>query len=171
MKLLLFGQIGSGKSHIGELLARDFGLHYHDADTDLPTDIAAAIRRHEPFTEAMRDAFVDRIATRISALSATHLNFVVAQALFKDRHRALLQTAFPDLQLIWVRSTPDLIAARLNERAGHLATAYYAEIVNPAFEPPTVPHFAIDNLADPARLHLDLTLLLNQTTAYATASP
>lgn len=167
MKLLLFGQIGSGKSHIGELLARDFGLHYHDADTDLPPEIAAAIRRHEPLTDAMRDAFVARIAVRIAALSVTHLNFVVAQALFKDRHRALLQTVFPDLQLIWVRTTPDLIAARLDERAGHLATAYYAEIVNPAFEPPTVPHLTLDNLADPARLHLDLTRLLNQAAALA----
>ena len=32
---------------------------------------------------------------------------------------------------------------------GHLASAYYADIVNPAFEAPTVPHLALDNFGNP----------------------
>ena len=163
MKLLLFGQIGSGKSHIGELLARDFGLHYHDADDDLPPEIAEAIRRHEPFTDAMRDAFADRIIARIALLSEVHPRFVVAQALFKDHQRARLLAAFPDLRLVWVHSTPALISARLEERAGHIASAYYASIVNPAFEPPSVPHLTLENLADAVRLHRDMTKLLSES--------
>lgn len=160
MKLLLFGQIGSGKSYIGDLLARQFGLHHHEADHDLPADMVNALRRHEPFTDAMRDDFAERIRARIASLARTHHRLVVSQALFKERHRTRLQTAFPDLQLVWVRSSPALIAERLRERTGHLASAYYAEVVNPGFEPPVGPHLVLDNLADPARLQLDLTRLL-----------
>lgn len=43
----------------------------------------------------MRDAFSDRI---------------IAQALFKNRQRERLLAAFPDLYLVWVRSTPALTA-------------------------------------------------------------
>lgn len=161
MKLLLFGQIGSGKSHVGALLGREFGLHYHDADADLPPGMVAAIRRHEPLTDSMRDHFADRMIARIAALSADHPRFVVAQALFKDRQRARLLTAFPDLRLVWVRSTPALIAARLRQRTGHLASVYYAATVNPAFEPPSVPHLVLENLADTQRLRLDLARLLS----------
>ena len=160
MKLLLFGQIGSGKSHVGALLSREFGFHYHDADQDLPDEIAKAIRRHEPLTDTMRDLFADRIIARIDLLSTLYPNFVVAQALFKDRQRRRLLAAFPWLRLVWVRSTPELIATRLQERTGHLASAYYASVVNPAFEPPGLPHLALDNLSNPDRLRLDLAGLL-----------
>ena len=167
LHLLLFGQIGSGKSHVGELLAREFELHHHDADQDLPPAIAAAIRRHEPFTEAMRDDFVGRIQARIASLVRDHPRFVVSQALFKERNRNRLHIAFPDLRFVWVRSTPELIAARLKERTGHVASAYYAQTVNPAFEPPALPHRVLDNLADPARLRLDLACLLAEATTSA----
>jgi carbohydrate kinase (thermoresistant glucokinase family) len=160
MKLLLFGQIGSGKSHVGALLAQEFGFHYHDADTDLPGEIVDAIRRHAPLTDDMRDQFAERIATRLEALSASHSNFVVAQALFKDRQRSLLLARCPSLHLVWVRSTPVLIAARLKERTGHIASAYYADVVNPVFEAPTVPHLILDNLGDSEQLRLALIELL-----------
>jgi gluconate kinase len=160
LHLLLFGQIGSGKSHLGELLARECGFHHHDADQDLPPAIVAAIRRHEPFTEAMRDDFVSRIHDRVAWLTREHPRFVVSQALFKERHRARLHIAFPDLHFVWVRSTPELIAARLETRVGYLASAYYAQTVNPSFEPPALPHLVVDNVTDPARLQLDLVRLL-----------
>lgn len=160
MKLLLFGQIGSGKSYIGELLAREFGLHYHDADRDLPADALEAIRRHEPFTEGMREQFLDRIIARIDELSTMHPRFVIAQALFKNRQRARLREAFPSLQLVWVRSSPEQIEERLRARTGHIASSYYANTVNPGFEPPIVPHLVLDNVADAEGLRLNLVRLL-----------
>lgn len=160
MKLLLFGEIGSGKSFIGDLLAREFGLHYHDADTDLPPEIAGAIRRHEPLTDAMRDAFVDRIEARIAVLSSAHSRFVIAQALFRNRHRARLLAAFPGLTFVWVQSPSAQIERRLQMRTGHLATTYYASLVNPFFEAPTVPHHVITNEDDLDQLREQLVRLV-----------
>ncbi len=160
MKLLLFGQIGSGKSFVGETLQRDFGMHYHDADDDLPASMLEAIRNHEPINDAMRDEFTGVIIARIRDLASRHETFCVAQALFKNRHRARIVAEVPDIIPVWVRSTPELIRVRLHERTGHLASAYYAKAINPGFEEPLLSHKVIDNLGDAAALHAQLAQLL-----------
>lgn len=148
MKLLLFGKIGSGKSYVGELCQREFGMAYHDADLDLPEVMRKAIRNHQSITEDMRDDFVERIIERIHALSQQHEQFCIAQALFKNRHRLRILEAFPDVQMVWVRSTEALINERLEERTGHVASLYYAQMVNPNFEEPAHRHLTIENTGD-----------------------
>ncbi|MBI3714906.1 MAG: dephospho-CoA kinase [Betaproteobacteria bacterium] len=162
MKLLLFGQIGSGKSFVGECLQRDFGIHYHDADDDLPQAMVEAVRSHQPITEAMRNEFTEVIIARIGDLSQRHADFCLAQALFKNRHRLRILTRCPTAVPVWIRSTDALIGARLLERTGHLASAYYAEKINPGFEAPTMPHQAIDNFGDDAALHAQLQKLVER---------
>ncbi len=160
MKLLLFGQIGSGKSFVGETLQREFSLFYHDADSDLPASMIEAVRNHQPISEAMRDEFTGVIIARIRDLALHHESFCVAQALFKNRHRARILAEIPDVVPVWIRSTPELIRARLHERTGHLASAYYAKAINPGFEEPLMPHSVIDNLGDRAALLEQLRQLL-----------
>jgi len=162
VKLLLFGQIGSGKSFVGERLQRDFGIHYHDADDDLPVDMIAAVRAHQPITEAMRDEFTEIIIARIGELALRHTHFCLAQALFKNRHRLRILTRCPTVMPVWIRSTEALIRARLLERTGHLASAYYAEKINPGFEAPTMPHQAIDNFGNDAALRQQLQELVER---------
>jgi sugar-phosphatase len=160
MKLLLFGKIGSGKSFIGELLQREFGITYHDADLDLPESVKEAIRMHEPINGEMRDAFVERIIERIRLLSLEHRQFCVAQALFKNRHRMRILEELPDFKLVWVRSADELMDAPLHERAGHLASQYYAQMVNPQFEEPTHPHLVVENSSDIELLRRQIVSLL-----------
>jgi gluconate kinase len=80
--------------------------------------------------------------------------------LFKNRHREKVLLAVPDLSFVWVRSTPVLISKRLQERTGHLASAYYGEVVNPGFESPTIPHDSIENAEDDAILELRIAELV-----------
>jgi sugar-phosphatase len=160
MKLLLFGKIGSGKSFIGELLQREFGIAYHDADLDLPDTMREAIRNHEPISEKMRDSFVEGIIERIHQLSRKHDEFCIAQALFKEHHRQRLLEAFPDLTLVWVHSTDELTDTRLQGRTGHLASRYYAQMVNPQFEVPTHTHQTIENTADITQLRKRVVSML-----------
>ena len=152
MKLLLFGKIGSGKSYVGELFQREFDLAYHDADHDLPGAMKEAIRNHQTITEEMRDDFVKSIINRIHQLSQEHQHFCIAQALFKNRHRLQIRAAFPELQMVWVRSDESLTDARLEKRTGHVASQYYAQMVNPNFEEPTHNHLLIENTGDDSSL-------------------
>lgn len=167
MKLLLFGKIGSGKSYVGELLQRECGIAYHDADQDLPEAVREAIRNHQAITEEMRDDFVTSIIQRIHQLSQEHQQFCIAQALFKNRHRLRILATFPDLQMVWVRSDESLIDARLETRAGHVASLYYARMVNPNFEEPTHRHMVIENTGDDASLLLQIRTVMPAVNATA----
>lgn len=159
MNLFLFGQAGSGKSYVGTLLQRRFGFHFHDADWDLPPALHAAVASHQPITEDMRYEFTEAIVQRIVRLRQEHQRFVVAQALFKNRHRERLRQAFPDLHFVWIRAPRSLLLERLRKRVGHLASSYYADLINPGFEEPTLPHSVIENISDPRQLESDLAAL------------
>lgn len=164
---MLFGKIGSGKSYVGELFQREFGLPYHDADQDLPAIMREAIRNHQAITEEMRDDFVKSIIERIRQLSQEHQHFCIAQALFKNRHRLQILSAFPELQMVWVRSDESLINPRLENRIGHLASLYYAQMVNPNFEEPSHGHLVIDNTGDDSPLFHQMRSLLSSDSAVA----
>lgn len=168
MKLFLFGQVGSGKTYIGELLQQRFGIPFYDADWDLPEALRNVISAHQPITEAMRTEFTAAIVRRIALLKQGNEHFVIAQALFKNRHSEHLIQAFPDLTLVWVRSSPSVASRRLHDRVGHIASSYYAELVNPGFEPPTHPHALIENVQDSQQLVSDLARLLCEVTPKGT---
>jgi gluconate kinase len=168
MKLFLFGQVGSGKSYVGELLQRRFGIPFYDADWDLPEALRNAIAAHQPITEAMRTEFTAAIVRRIALLEQGKKHFVIAQALFKNRHREHLIQTFPDLTLVWVRSSPSVASRRLHERVGHIASSYYAELINPGFEPPTHPHALIENVQNSRQLVSNLAQLLRGVTPKGT---
>src|SRR5687767_12651725 len=90
VSFLLFGQIGVGKTFLGQHIAAEFGLPFHDADSDLPPSILDAIARRTPFTDAMRDEFTLILRGRIALLAAVHPRFCIAQALFYNRQRHVL---------------------------------------------------------------------------------
>ncbi len=152
LKLFLFGQIGAGKSHCGRLLARDFGFAFHDGDDDLTPAMRGAISSRVAFPPEMRRTFAEILAARLGGLATTHARFCLAQGLFKNSERHHLRATLPDLVFVWVRASPEAIAARLHTRTGHVADAAYAAWANPYFETPDFPHLTVDNHGDEAAL-------------------
>lgn len=162
MLKLLFGKAGSGKSYVGRLASIAYGLHFHDADDDLPERFRAAIRNREKVTEEMRVEYAQGIVTAARRLMATHANLCICQALPRDRIRESLLRAIPSIEFVWVDAPEDLIAARLRERPGHLASMEYAASVNNIFEPPVVPHEKLLNGADPAKLRRQMQAIFGR---------
>lgn len=76
---------------------------------------------------------------RVGRLKESHRDLVVAQALFKNKHRRKILNAFPEAKFIWVRCEPKLIGERLTVRANHIAGKSYGDLVNSQFELPTIP--------------------------------
>lgn len=169
MKLFLFGQIGAGKSHCGRLLAREFGIAFHEGDDDLTPAMRAAIATRAAFPPEMRRTFADFLVARLAGLAVTHARFCVAQGLFKNSERQRLRAALPDLVFVWVRAKPETIAARLRTRTGHVADAAYAAWANPHFEAPDFPHLTVDNDGDEAELRCALAAAVGPLPAAAKA--
>src|SRR5690606_12522497 len=61
MLLILFGVPGAGKSFAGHILRDDYGVHFHDADHELPEDMRHALASKLPVTDDMRQRFFERV--------------------------------------------------------------------------------------------------------------
>ena len=138
MIIFLFGLLGCGKNYVGKIFA-EFGFHLYDADQDLTPRMKSAIANHQVFTEQMRDEYFDIVIRKVAELQKNHRDLVVAQALFKNKHRRKILNAFPDAKFIWVQCAPELIRDRLTARANHIAGKSYGKLVNSHFELPTIP--------------------------------
>ena len=135
---LLFGKIGSGKSYIGQLAQERYGYVFHDMDWDLPTEMKESIERHDEVTQDMRDQFTIATVDRIRKLKEKNDRICISQALFKNQNRVTIQSELPDVDFIWVDAREALISERLKKRTGFTASAYYANLINPNFEIPTI---------------------------------
>lgn len=135
MLIYLFGLPAAGKNYVGELLAEEFGFHFHDADCDLTADMHEAIRLGQPFTEAMRDRFYDVVIERIEELTAAHENVAVAQATFKEKHRNRILERFPEALMVLIEADEAVRIERL-QRGNNLIMADYALQIARLYEPP-----------------------------------
>jgi gluconate kinase len=144
MIIFLFGLLGCGKNYVGKIL-EEFGFHLYDADQDLTPPMKSAIANHQVFTEQMRDEYFDIVICKVAELKNNHRDLVVAQALFKNKHRWKILNAFPEATLVWVKCAPELISDRLTARTNHIAGKSYGELVNSHFEIPTMPFEVVMN--------------------------
>ena len=138
MIIVLFGLLGCGKNYVGKIF-EELDFHLYDADQDLTPRMKRAIANHKIFTDQMRDEYFDIVIGKIIELKKSHRDLVIAQALFKNKHRQKILRAFPEAKFIWIQCAPELISERLTARANHIAGRSYGELVNSHFEIPTIP--------------------------------
>jgi len=161
MLLILFGVPGAGKSFAGHILRDDYGVHFHDADHELPEDMRHALTSKLPVTDDMRQRFFERVIRVTRRLTEYHEHVAIAQAFMKEQHRQMVLRAFPQAQFILVTSRPDLIEQRFAQRSDYLIDLEDARRIAAVFEPPQIPHRVLPNNGDREGLSVKLALLLN----------
>jgi gluconokinase len=161
MLFILFGLLASGKNYVGQILRDDYSLYFYDADTDLTPDMREAIRQERLVPDAVRDAFFENVIGHLKQLCACEERLVCAQAMYREKHRRLIQEAFPDAQFILVQLRPDLIANRLRHRQSGVVSLAYARQIEPYFEPATLRHFVLDNTGDRTAIRLQVDRILH----------
>lgn len=134
--LFLFGLAGSGKSYVGNLIASQTGWFVYHADEDITDDMRQALAEHRPFTDEMRDDYFALIVENIRALQPDHSHLLVTQAVYKQRHRELLMSHIPDMEMIYVRADDTVIENRLSAREGE-TSAKSAAALRKDFELPS----------------------------------
>ncbi len=159
MFLYLFGLPAAGKNYVGQVLAEEFGYTFYDGDLDLTGELRDAVRDGRPFTDPMRDRFYAALVARIAELRRDHDNLAFCQATFKERHRAQMAAAFPDVVFVLVAASDAVRLARL-ARGSNPVTVEYAQRIAAFFEPPQHPHFVIRNEGGRAEVVEQLRALL-----------
>jgi gluconokinase len=121
MIVVVMGVTGSGKTTVGKLLAQELSWEYADGDDFHSAANVEKMRQGIPLTDADRAPWLLAIRNAIVGWIAKHKNVVLACSALKRSYRKELQ-AGPEVKLVYLKGSREMIAERLRARHGHFAT-------------------------------------------------
>lgn len=135
--ILIMGVSGSGKTTVGELLAKQTGLPFYDGDDFHPAANVAKMAAGIPLTDADRVGWLATLAADLGQWGET-TGAVVACSALKEAYRQTLQAgAAEPLQWVFLDGTPELLRSRIEGRQGHYMKANMLDSQLAALEKPT----------------------------------
>jgi gluconokinase len=117
--LIVMGVSGSGKSSIGESLAKRLGWPYEDADQFHPASNVAKMSAGHPLTDEDRWPWLQAIAAEIDRVCDAAGHVVIGCSALRRVYRDILVHGRTDTRLVYLDGTQALIADRLSKRKGH----------------------------------------------------
>lgn len=138
MIVVVMGVSGSGKSTVGEALAQRLGWAFEDGDRLHPPENIAKMHSGQPLDDADRAPWLAAVAARIDRWRAAGDSAVITCSALKRRYRAVIVGNRPEVRLVFLYGTPELLAERLAHRTGHFMPATLLESQFAALEPPGV---------------------------------
>ncbi len=116
MIVVLMGVSGSGKTAVGELLARALGWPYIDADDYHPPANVEKMRSGHPLTDEDRWPWLDRLNELMLAQDAKGQSAAVGCSALKQAYRDRLAKGLTDVRWVHLKGGFELIMARLQTR-------------------------------------------------------
>jgi gluconokinase len=132
--VLVMGVSGSGKTTIGAMLAGRLGWPYAEADSFHPLANIEKMSAGVPLTDADRTPWLRAIAAWVDQQVAAGGRGVVTCSALKRAYRDMLRR--PQVRIVYLRGSRELIAARLTARHGHffqpaMLVSQYAALEEP----------------------------------------
>jgi len=118
MVILLMGGTGAGKTTVGRALAESLRWQFIEADDFHPPSNVAKMRAGIPLNDADRAPWLAALRTHIVGWLNSEANVVLACSALKQAYRDEVVVS-PDVRLVYLRGSSQLITARLRERHGH----------------------------------------------------
>lgn len=134
--ILVMGVSGSGKTTVGQAVARQLGWVFADADDYHPQANRDKMARGEPLDDADRQPWLQRLRQLIEEDLAQGRSLVLACSALRERYRQVLMEGLPSVGLVYLRGEPALIAQRMKERSGHFMPPSLLESQLNTLEPP-----------------------------------
>jgi gluconokinase len=117
--VIVMGVAGCGKTTIGELLAKELGWHFYDADGFHPAENVAKMANGTPLDDADRAPWLASLHALISTSLKEDRPGVLACSALKERYRQQLLAGNEGVQLVYLKGSYDLIWSRLASRQDH----------------------------------------------------
>jgi gluconokinase len=118
--LLLMGTTGSGKTTVGQLLARRLGWLFLDADDFHSAANKEKMHRGIALTDADRAPWLAAIHDELLKRDREGRNVVLACSALKQDYRTELRTGV-EMQLVYLKGSEAVLRSHLEERHGHFA--------------------------------------------------
>ena len=131
------GVSGSGKSMVGEALARALGVDFVEGDAYHPPENVERMARGIPLTDADRAGWLRALAARLRAGKDAGAGLVMTCSALKRSYRDVLHAGAPEVRFIFLRGPRTLIAERLAARRGHFMPASLLDSQFAALEEPS----------------------------------
>jgi gluconokinase len=120
MIVLIMGPTGSGKTTIGSLLAQQLNWTFADGDSFHSAANIQKMSHGVPLDDADRDPWLKAIHDAMVRWVAEGQNAVLACSAVKRTYREKLYNG-PEVRLVYLKGSYDLISGRLASRHGHFA--------------------------------------------------
>lgn len=135
MVIIVMGVSGSGKTHIGEMLAEALSLPFHDADDYHTPGNVRKMEQGIPLTDKDRLPWLKILADHVDEWNAQGGRVLACSAL-KESYRRLLSHQYQaDVQFVYLRGSRDLILSRMHARdhffPPHLLDSQFTELEEP----------------------------------------
>ncbi|MFD0559150.1 gluconokinase [Stackebrandtia endophytica] len=125
--VIITGVSGSGKTTIGKGLAERLGWPYADADDFHPPHNVHKLTHGHPLTDEDRQPWLTAMGDWLDARHAADESVVLSCSGLKRRYRDQLHDGRPQVHIVHLHGTVDLIAERLRHRHGHFMKAHMLE--------------------------------------------
>jgi len=119
MILILMGVTGSGKTTIGQLLSRQLGWEFRDADGFHSAANVAKMRAAIPLTDEDRRPWLESIRAYIQARFVAGQHSIIACSALKEAYRQILGGDDSRIQFVYLKGEVGLLRDRLEKRRGH----------------------------------------------------
>lgn len=116
MIVVLMGVSGSGKTVVGEILARDLSWPWFDADDHHPPANVEKMRSGQPLTDADRWPWLDRLNELLRAQEARGRSAVMGCSALKQVYRDRLARGLAQVRWVHLKGSFELIGSRLETR-------------------------------------------------------
>jgi gluconokinase len=164
LALVVMGVSGSGKTTVGEAIARDKNVPFFDGDDFHSPEARAKMTAGIPLTDEDRGPWLDRIGARLADGAGYPEGAIVAcsalKRAYRDRLRAIVG---PTLRFLFLKGDKALMRSRVAQRKGHFMPASLIDSQFAALESP-------EGEADVATIPADANLASLADQAFAALS-
>lgn len=120
---VVMGVSACGKTTVGRALARARAATYLDGDDFHPPENVARMAAGHALTDADRHGWLLALSERLAQARAAGEGVVLSCSALKRSYRDLLRRGAPDLMLVFLHGSRELLAARIAARSGHYMPA------------------------------------------------
>jgi ribose 5-phosphate isomerase A len=140
---VVMGVSGSGKSTIAALLAQSLGCPFQEGDDLHPPENVAKMQGGTPLTDADRQPWLRKIAALIDEWRAHGRSGVLTCSALKRSYRDIVIGKRPDVTLVYLKGSYDLIRRRMAARHEHFMPVALLDSQCAALEEPTPDEHAV----------------------------
>jgi len=135
--IIVMGVSGSGKTSVGKALVQQLKWDFYDADDFHPSENVAKMEKGIPLNDSDRAPWLASLHDLISSTLKADRHGILACSALKERYRQQLLDGNPDVQLVYLKGTYDLIWSRMSERTDHFMKSQMLQSQFETLEEPT----------------------------------